>query len=77
MEGLSREKPVDTDHDLARDKAQPMLTMMDLSQCRSIKQHTLTVMNPSGIGASSLVLSVIRLSVVTKLKLFGTHYSYS
>ena len=69
-----REKPVDTDHDLARDKAQPMLTMMDLSQCRSLKQHTLTVMNLSGIGASPLVLSVIRLSVVTNLKLFGTHY---
>ena len=40
-EGLSREKRVDTDHDLARDKAQPMLTMMDRSQFRSLKPiHT-------------------------------------
>ena len=30
-EGLSREKPVDTDHDLARDKAQPMLTTMEVA----------------------------------------------
>ena len=30
----------------------------------------LCVMDPSGIGASPLVLSVIRLSVVTNLKLF-------
>ena len=59
---------------VARVKAQPMPTMMDLGQYRSLKQHTLTVMNPSGIGASPLVLLVIRLPVVTNLKLFGTHF---
>ena len=73
-EGLSREKPVDTNHDLGRVRAQPMPTMMDLGQCRSLKQHTLTVTKPSGIGASPMVLTVIRLPVVTNLKLFGTHF---